>query len=247
MKYIISALIFFIICNLSLAQTAEEIIRKSEDLIKGNSAHGTFQMNVVTPDYTRTLKMESWWVGNDKALIVIKSPKKEAGNKTLKIKNEMWNYLRNTETTIKVPPSMMLQSWNGSDFTNDDLVRESNLSEDYYTEIVAIEQMNGEEYWKIKLDPKPNATVVWGKLYYWVMKKNYLPAIIQYYDEKGNLIREMHFSNVKKFGKRRIPSVWTMYKKTEEGYYTSFKILSTKFDIKIDDRIFSFEELEKGD
>jgi len=248
MKHVLHIFVFFLFfCNLTSAQTADEIIKKSENLIKGSSSHGTFQMKVITPDYTRTLKMESWWIGNEKALIVIKSPKKEAGNKTLKIKNEMWNYLRNTETTIKVPPSMMLQSWNGSDFTNDDLVRESNLNDDYNSKILAEETMGGDVYWKIELNPKPEAVVVWGKLYYWVGKKDYLPAIIQYFDEKGNLVREMHFSDLKKFGKRKIPSSWTMYKKTEEGYYTAFKILSAEFDIEIDEKVFSFEELEKGD
>lgn len=246
MKRMLFLLVLLPLTNLVFSQTAEEIIKKSEDLIKGETSHGIFKMTVVTPDYTRDLTMESWWVGNKKALIVINSPKKEAGNKTLKIGNEMWNYLKNTETTVKVPPSMMLQSWNGSDFTNDDLVRESNLSDDYDQKILAEEEMGGEKFWKIELDPKPNAPVVWGKLYYWVNMKDYLPADIQYYDEKGNLVREMVFSNVKKFGKRRIPSVWTMDNKSKPGHSTTFKIQSVEFDIEINDSIFSFEELEKG-
>ena len=238
-------LIIFITSSV-LSQTAEEIIKKSEDLIKGNTSKGTFKMTVVTPDFTRELTLQSWNIGNDKALIKVISPKKEAGNKTLKIGNEMWNYLKNTETTIKVPPSMMLQSWNGSDFTNDDLVRESNLSDDYKQILLGEEEFSGEKYWKIELDPKPEAAVVWGKLYYWVKQSDYTPADIQYYDEKGTLIREMSFSDVKKFGKRKIPSVWTMTNKLESGKSTTFRIVTVEFDLKIDDNIFSFEELEKG-
>ena len=113
------------------AQSANDLIKQAEDKIKGKSAYGTIEMTVTTPDYIRKSIMESWWIGNDKALISIKSPAKEAGNKTLKTGNEMWSYLRNTGTTIKIPPSMMLQSWNGSDFTNNDLVRESNLGVNY--------------------------------------------------------------------------------------------------------------------
>jgi outer membrane lipoprotein-sorting protein len=158
----------------------------------------------------------------------------------------MWNYLKNTETTIKVPPSMMLQSWNGSDFTNDDLVRESNLSDDYKQILLGEEEFSGEKYWKIELDPKPEAAVVWGKLYYWVKKSDYTPADIQYYDEKGTLVREMTFSDIKKFGKRTIPSVWTMTNKLEAGKSTTFRMVAVEFDLKIDDNIFSFEELEKG-
>jgi outer membrane lipoprotein-sorting protein len=246
MKKIIFVMLLIPFLQFIFAQSAEEIIKKSEDLIKGESSHGTFKMTVVTPDFTRDLTMESWWVGNNKALIVVKSPPKEAGNKTLKIGNEMWNYLRNTETTIKVPPSMMLQSWNGSDFTNDDLVRESNLSKDYDQKILAEEESSGEKFWKIELDPKPSAAVVWGKLYYWVRQKDYTPSDIQYYDEKGTLVREMVFSNVKIFGKRKIPSVWTMENKLEQGHSTTFKIITVEFDIEISDSIFSFEELEKG-
>jgi outer membrane lipoprotein-sorting protein len=228
------------------AQTAEEIINKAEDLIKGNSAHGTIEMNIVTPDYERTMKMESWWVGNEKALIEILSPRKEKGNKTLKIGNEMWSYLRNTETTIKIPPSMMLQSWNGSDFTNDDLVRESNLTRDYDQKLLGEEDIKGDTCWKIHLDPRPDAPVVWGKLLYWVRKEDYTPARVDYYDEKGKLMRYMLFSDIKKFGKRKIPSVWTMVNEVKPGHSTTLKILDMEFDIKISDRKFSFQELERG-
>ena len=232
--------------NQTFAQTAEEIINKAEDIIKGTSAYGDITMTVVTPDYTRSLEMESWWVGNEKALIVVKSPKKEKGNKTLKIGNEMWSYLKNTETTIKIPPSMMLQSWNGSDFTNDDIVRESNLTDDYNQKVISEENINGEMCWKIELDPKPDAPVVWGKLYYWVRKADYIPVTVEYYDEKGTLMRDMVFSDIKILGDRKIPSKWTMYNKTKEGHSTSFVINDMQFDINIPNRKFSFQELERG-
>ncbi len=244
--------IFIIIISLLIsitnyfAQTAEEIIKKSEDLIKGESAHGVIEMTIKTDDYTRELKMESWWEGNEKALIVIQSPIKEAGNKTLKIGNEMWNYLKNTETTIKIPPSMMLQSWNGSDFTNDDLVRESNLLKDYNQKIVGEEKVDGELCWKILLEPKPDAPVVWGKLYYWVRKSNNLASVVEYYDEKGKLIRYLTYTDIKKFGNRNLPSKWTMHNQVEEGHSTTIKIIEMEFNIDISPRKFSFQELERG-
>jgi outer membrane lipoprotein-sorting protein len=238
--------VLFVLPLLLHAQTAEEIIKKAENLIKGKTSQGTFMMTINTPEYTRELKMESWWIGTEKALIIVKAPKKEAGNKTLKIKNEMWNYLKNTETTIKIPPSMMLQSWNGSDFTNDDLARESDLSDDYYQKIIGEEIINDEKCWKIELNPKPDAPVVWGKLYYWVRKQDFLPAIVQYYDEKGKLMRYMLFSDFKVMGGRKIPSKWSMYNQAKEGHKTEFAILDIKFDLKISDKVFSFQELEKG-
>ncbi len=221
-------------------------MRRSEDLVKGESCKGTFRMTVTTPEYTRTMDMDSWWIGNEKALIVIRSPKREAGNKTLKVNNELWMYLRNTETTIKIPPSMMLQSWNGSDFTNDDLVRESNLVKDYSLKILAVEPISDEPCWKIELLPRPDAPVVWGRIYHWVRKKDYLPAVTEYYDEKGVLMRKMEYSEFKVFGGRKIPSRWTMINNVKEGHRTEFEFLDVQFNVRISDRIFSFQELERG-
>lgn len=246
MKNKILLIVLFLISSFTYPQTAEEIVAKAENIIKGKTCKGTFVMTVVTPDYTRVMKMDSWWVGNDKALIVILSPKREEGNKTLKVGNEMWSYLKNTETTIKIPPSMMLQSWNGSDFTNDDLVRESNLAKDYDQKILGEEVINKEKCWKIELTPKPNAPVVWGKLYYWIRMSDYLPSVIQYYDEKGKLIRYLVYSDVKDFDGRKLPSEWTMYSEIKPGHKTQFKILSVHFDIKISNSVFSFQELERG-
>jgi hypothetical protein len=141
---------------------------------------------------------------------------------------------------------MMLQSWNGSDFTNDDLVRESNLSKDYSQKIISTEDIAGEKCWKIELDPKPGAPVVWGKLYYWIEQKNFIPTLVQYYDEKGNLIRYIEYSDVKKFGSRVMPSLWTMYNKIKEGHSTAIKIDEMQLDINIPERIFSYQELERG-
>lgn len=232
--------------GVGFAQNAEAIIRRSEDLLKGKTSKGTFIMRVVTPEYTRELRMDSWWVGNEKALIVIRSPKKEAGNKTLKIKNEMWSYLKNTETTIKIPPSMMLQSWNWSDFTNDDLVRESNLADDYTHRIIATEVQGNEKCWKIELTPKPDAPVVWGKLLYWVRQGNGLASRVEYYDERNKLMRTMEFSDFRVMGGRTIPTRWTMVNNAKEGHRTEFEILDVSFDIRISGRVFSFQELERG-
>lgn len=227
-------------------QSPEAIVRKSEDLLKGTSSRGTFRMTITTPDYTRSMQMDSWWVGNEKALIVITEPRREAGNKTLKVNNELWMYLRNTETTIKIPPSMMLQSWNGSDFTNDDLVRESNLVNDYSMRILSEEPVEGEMTWKIELLPKPTAPVVWGKIIHWVRTKDYLPSRTEYFDEKGARMRTMIYSKNRRFGGRTIPAMWTMVNDVKTGHRTEFEILAAEFDVPVSDRTFSFQELEKG-
>lgn len=238
--------LFVVISTVSLfAQNANEIIKEAEDKAKGETMVGVFTMNIVRPDYTRTVKMKNWNKGNDKALIEILAPKKEEGNKTLKIKNELWSYMENTETTMKLPPSMMLQSWNGSDLTNDDLVRESSMADDYYAEIMFEEKIGGELCWKIELTPKPDAPVVWGKIYYWVRKTDNLPAYVQYYDERGKLHRSMKFTDIKQMGGRKIPTKWTIIDENEEGNYTEFIYEDVEFDVNIKDRIFSFRQLER--
>ena len=227
------------------AQTASEIIERAEDLLKGETSQGVFKMTIVTPNYTRVMEMETFWKGNEKALIHINAPRREAGNKTLKIGNEMWMYLRNTETTIKIPPSMMLQSWNGSDFTNDDLVRESNLIEDYEIEIIGEEEVDEVLCWVIELIPKEDTPIVWGKLQYLVRQQDYVPARIDYYDEHGELIRYMEFSNIGEYGGRTIPGTWTMYNNMKSGHYTRFEIVDIGFNVQISDRIFSLQELQR--
>ncbi len=246
LKYLKIFSFVFLTYNLSNSQSAYDIIKKSEELLKGKTSHGKFKMTIVTSEFTRNMEMESWWIGNEKALIVIKSPKREAGNKTLKIKNELWMYLRNTETTIKIPPSMLLQSWNGSDFTNDDLVRESNLIEDYFLTLIGEDTIDDYICWKVELKPKPTSAVVWGKIFYWCRKKDLLPVKIEYYDEKEKLIRSLIYSDYKIMSGRLIPTKWTMLNHIKKGNRTEFEILDVKFDVKISDNVFSFQELEKG-
>lgn len=247
MKRLTLTMILLFAAAIVTAQTAEEIITQSENTFKGKTSIGTYEMKVVTPEYSREMKMDYWWDDeNDKALIKTIAPKKESGNKWLKIGNEMWNYLKTTETTIKIPPSMMLQSWNGSDFTNDDLARESSLNDDYKHSIIAEEVINEAECWKISSIPRPDAAVVWGKLYTWIRKDDYLPAVTQYYDEKGQLVRYMVYSDFQMMDGRRVAAKWSMYNKVKTGHRTEFIINDIKFDRSISESIFSFRELERG-
>lgn len=227
------------------SKSAEDIIKYAEEQSKGETMIGTFTMNIIRPDYTRTLKMKNWNKGNDKALIKILYPEKEKGNKTLKIGNEMWQYLENTETTMKLPPSMMLRSWNGSDLTNDDLVRESSLINDYDMQILLEEKIAGEMCWKVELTPKEGKPIVWGKIYYWVRKSDKLPAYVQYYDEDGTLKRSMKFADFGVIDSRKIAKKWIVEDEENKGYKTEFIFNEADFNVDISDRVFSFRNLER--
>lgn len=227
------------------AQDAKEIIQRAEDAIKGKtSSYSVMEMIIRTPDYTRSMTMESWTSGTSKALVNILSPVREAGNRTLKLGNDIWMYLRNTETTIRIPPSMMLQSWNGSDYTYDDMVREETLTKDYDITLVGSEKIAGADCWRLQLIPKPNAPVVWGKILYWVRKGDDLPAQVEYFDERGKLMRTMVMSDFRMMGGRTIPTVWTMYN-SDRTHSTEIKMEKASFDKRIPGSIFSLRELER--
>ncbi|HUI30482.1 MAG TPA: outer membrane lipoprotein-sorting protein [Candidatus Acidoferrales bacterium] len=247
MKYASSVVVLAIIAMAGkvYSQDAKQIIQKAEDAIKGkSSSHSIMEMTITTPDYTRTMKMESWSIGDSKALVKILAPAREADNRTLKLGNEIWMYLRATETTIRIPPSMMLQSWNGSDYTYDDMVRGETLTEDYDITIDGTEKVEDIDCWKLQLIPKPDAPVVWGKMFYWVRKKDNLPSLVEYFDEKGKLMRTMVMSDFKTMGGRTVPSVWTMYN-SDKSHSTEIKMDEASFDTKIPNGIFSLKELEK--
>lgn len=143
---------------------AKDIVKKADSLLRGETNHGMSEMTIITPNWERTLRLKSWQNGIEKTFIRILLPQKDAGIGFLKIKNEMWSYLPTVERIIKIPPSMMMQPWMGSDFTNDDLVKGSSIVDDYEHREIGIEKVEGQDVYKIESDPKPDAPVVWGKI-----------------------------------------------------------------------------------
>ena len=237
----------FLIPTLSFAElTAEEITRKAEDLMRGRSNTATLTMTITTPNWERTLTMDSWEKGKDKSLVKITSPAKEAGTVSLKVENNMWNYLPSVEKIIKIPPTMMMQSWMGSDFTNDDLVKESSIVDDYDPSVLGKETLDQGEAYVVELIPKPEAAVVWGRIVAYIRDGDYVPLKYEYYDEKGKLIRVMDLTEIKEMGGRTIPTVWTMVPKTKEGRETVIILNRIEFDVPISDDIFSRSNLERG-
>ncbi len=218
----------------------DAIIRKVDELYRSKSSYAELEMEIVTPHWQRTLSMNAWTEGMDKTFIRITSPKKEEGMATLRIENEMWNYLPKTNKVMKVPPSMMMSSWMGSDFTNDDLVREFSLFEDYTYELVEGEE---EDLYYVKAIPKEDLPVVWGYIIIAVRKADYLPAWQKYYDEKGELMRVWNFSDIRTFGNRTLPSVMEMIPRQKEGQKTVMRYLVAEFDTEFDTDIFSLRNL----
>ncbi|NOZ53791.1 MAG: outer membrane lipoprotein-sorting protein [Gammaproteobacteria bacterium] len=230
------------------AASAEElngsrIIQDVENLLWGKTSQGRYVMTIITPYWQRTLEMQMWMQRPQKTFIRILSPRKEKGIASLRIKDEMWNYLPKVERTIKVPPSMMLQPWMGSDFTNDDLVKESNVINDYTHEILTVKDIDGVSAYIIQSTPKTKASVVWGKLIYYIRKQDLIPLRQEYYSERGELIKALDFSAIKEMDGRLLPTKWKMQTIRKPGNETLVELKEVKFDQPIDNTVFSLKSL----
>jgi len=234
--------LFFPGKGLSQEKSVDQIVKEIDELYRSDSSFARLEMQIVTSHWERTLTMKAWSEGMEKTLIRITSPPKEEGVATLRIKNEMWNYLPKTNKVIKVPPSMMMSSWMGSNFTNDDLVREFTFLEDYNYEKISIE--DGEENLiYIRFTPKEGLPIVWGYIIAAVQEEDYIPVWEKYYDGKGKLMRILYFKDIKTFDGRRIPSVMELVPQDEEGNKTVIKYLEIDFNPQISEDIFSLRNL----
>lgn len=223
--------------------TSDEIIAKIESNLYGKTAVMHIDMTIQTRRTKRAMQMESYSVGNEKSFIKITYPGKDKGITFLKMNKSMWQYVPRIEKIIKIPSSMMLQSWMGSDFTNDDLVRESSLKRDYTTTIIN----QTPSIITVELLPKEDATVVWGKIIMDISKEFYLPTKARYFDEDDIAVREMIYENIIELHDRHFPSKWTMVPLTIEktGHQTTVEISNVVFDQEIDSSFFTKRALKR--
>ncbi len=221
---------------------AREIVRKMDELYRSSTSYTLMEMEITTPHWSRNLKITAWSKGMDQTFLRILEPQKERGMATLRLDNEMWNFLPKTNKVMKIPPSMMMGSWMGSDFTNDDLVKEYTFLDDYQFEIINYENPEpGIVY--VKCTPHEDLPIVWGHIVIAVKKESHLPLWQRYYDEKGAMMREMVFKEVKTFGKRTIPAVMELIPTNKQGQKTVVRYLEAQFDIPIADETFSLRNL----
>jgi outer membrane lipoprotein-sorting protein len=224
---------------------AYEVLEIIDDLWRAGSSEAQLQMEVKTEHYTRTMVMDSWTKGKDKSLVRIVMPLKEKGTVSMKNGNTMYTYLPKTDRVIRLTSGMMMGSWMGSHFTNDDLVKESRLSEDYVPEVTFEGDRDGQGIIEFALLPKPDAPVVWGKIVITVHSKNYLPIESQYFDEDMVLARTLTFDDIKEMGGRTIPVVMHMVPADKPEEYTELVYKKIEFDIDLQDSLFSLMQLRR--
>ena len=236
---------FWVSCCDAQELTAREIIKKADDKTRGNSSEGEMTMTIVRTGWERSVTMKFWSLGTDYSMVLITSPAKEKGQSFLKIKKEMWNWVPSINRMIKIPPSMMMQSWMGSDFTNDDLVKESSILHDYEHTLLGKEMVNGKTCYKIQLIALPDAPVVWGKILVWITCDGFDQWKGEYYDEEGELVNTMTASEIRRFGDREMPSKSEIVPAGKNGQKTVLIISKMIFDKPIDQGFFSQQNMKK--
>lgn len=245
-KLNITVLLVLITAFCLSAQNAKEIVEKANDKINGEkSSYGIMSMKIVRPEWERTLEFKNWTKGTDYALTLITAPARDRGQSFLKRGSEMWSWNPAISRMIKLPPSMMSQGWMGSDYTNDDILKESSVVEDYIHEIIAEEEIEGRMCHKIKLTAEKDAAVIWGHQLRWISKDDYLFLKAELYDEYGYLVRTELGKNVKTMDGRLIPTVIEVIPEDEEGYKTVLEIKEIEFNIDIKDSFFSQQNLQR--
>ncbi len=238
-------LTFFSLLAGSIAQDAKTILQRSEDLFRGEANISEMTMTIVRPGWTREVSMRSWSLGDDYSLILVLSPARDKGIAYLKRFKEVWNWQPSIDRTIKLPPSMMSQSWMGSDFTNDDLVRENSILEDYTHQLTGQQTIEGHLCHAIVLTPKPDAAVVWGKVLVWIDTVNYWMIRAEYYDEEDYLVNTMTTGDFRMLGGRLLPGRMEMKPADKPGNSTIVTYNSIDFSPRLTEAFFTQQQMKQ--
>jgi hypothetical protein len=225
------------------AQTAKEIITITEEKMRGNTSQANLIIRTVRPTWSREMKIKAWIKGNDYSMLLVNAPVRDKGIVFLKRKKEVWNWIPAIEKTIKLPPSMMSQSWMGTDFTNDDLVKESSLVTDYTHSFSADTLIDRRNCYTIIMMPKPEAAVVWGRLVVCIDKERMVQLHARFYDEDDELINTMNAYDIKIMDGRLIPTRFEMMPSNKKNHKTVMIYESVSFNRPMDESFFSTDKM----
>ena len=237
-KILLLTITLFLALN---ANEAEEIIKKLDQNMRGKNVSMVMSMKIVSLGHERTMKVESFSQGTKKSFTKILYPPKERGITFLSLNNQMWQYVPKIERVIKIPPSMMLQNWMGSDITNDDMVKQSSVVDDYDVKLLSQKSHIA----TLELIPKEDAPVVWGKIVMQIDTQTYTSQKDIFYDEDSIAVREFFYDKVVKFGKYYIPTYWKIQSFEKKNRYTEIILEDVKYDTKISSQYFRKSALKR--
>lgn len=224
--------------------TIEELLDAVDDANRGDTSEGRMSMHVKTRRWERTMTMEMWSKGEDNSLVRIVAPAKEAGTATLRVGDNIWNYLPKVDRTMKVPAAMMSGNWMGSHFTNNDLVRGSRLADDFTFELTDRPTEDGKGHWGVSCVPKEDAPVVWGKVLVKVTADK-VPMEVSYWDEDGGLVRTMTFHDVRDVDGQKVPMRIRMVPSDKPDEVTEMSYEGLRFNVEVPASTFTLQALKK--
>jgi outer membrane lipoprotein-sorting protein len=214
------------------------MVKKAFDYYRGVASVSVVGMTIHRPDWERTVKIKAWTKGAHDSLFKIMAPPKDEGNGTLKKGDEMWTFNPKVNRVIKLPPSMMSQSWMGSDFSNNDLAKSDTIVSDYAHTVTDVEENNGLKIYSIESIPHPQAPVVWGMLKFKVREDGVMLSQ-GFYDEDKLLVKELVTTEIEMMSNRLFPRVWKISKTDEPDEYTTLEYFELEFKDTLPERIFS--------
>ena len=223
--------------------TPLDIVKKADQKRRGETNYSEMIITIVRPSWSREMRIKAWSKGTEFSLILLTNPARDKGTAFLKRNKEIWNWIPSIDRNVKLPPSMMMQSWMGSDFTNDDLIKESSIIEDYTHRLLGDSVIQGRDCYKIELIPKPQAPVVWGKIYSWIDKQDFMELKTELYDEDGYLVNRVHFTEIEMLDERLLPSKMEYIPVDKPGHKTMIKYSSVDYDVAIGEKYFSLQNM----
>ena len=231
---------------------AREIAKRAEGNMRSDGTFFKARMIVSSPRLARprVIEFSSWEdrPGN-RSFVRIHKPAKDAGTSFLKQHPNFWMYVPRVERTVRIPPSMMSQSWMGSDFSNDDLARDSSELDDYDHRILGVDPAQGTEgsgSYVLEYVPHESVAVVWGRIVAWIDIKSGVSLRQEFFDEDGEKLRLLRFDDVREVQGRQVPHRWTLKPLDKEGHETRIELLEVGFDPEFGDSLFTRRNLEKG-
>jgi outer membrane lipoprotein-sorting protein len=223
----------------------EKLVQRTEQLLSGKSSLAVMTMAIKTPTWSRKIKLKIWTKGQDYALIrVLQGGPHETGMMTLKREKQLWNYLPQAGRVMKLPSGMLGDSWMGSDFTNDDLVKGSSITRDFLSKVDGVVEVSGKKAWHVTLVPRKEAVVVWGKIELIVDRASCVPIEQHFFDEEGKAVRSLIYSDFKQLGWRTFPQKMTVTP-AEAGRETAITYETIDFDVEVSDDTFSLHRLQQ--
>jgi outer membrane lipoprotein-sorting protein len=222
--------------------TARELVRKAMDQWRGLTSRSEMTMTIHRPDWERTMTMESWNKGDKLSLVRVTEPKRDAGNATLLSDSSMWTFSPKINRVIKIPSSMMSQSWMGSDFSNKDIAKSTDIIDQYEHELTATHERDGHRFYTITSVPHEDAAVVWGKEVI-TIRDDYVLMEEQFWDQDGELVKSLQTLDVAVMGGRPVARVMRMGKVDTPGEWTQLTAVSIEFDLELPDSLFTLANL----